>query len=137
MAIRETFLLPLVSATILISWAGSSRADDGTRLAGTWRGESKCATDAPACHDEHVVYFIAAIPGRPDQLFIRADKIVDGKAITMGSGPWNYDAKKQALSFETNGRLWVLAVHGKQIEGTLTVGGNVVFRRMTLTLDAK
>ena len=137
MSIRKKFLLPLLSATILISWAGGSRADDGTPLAGTWRGESKCTTDASGCHDEHVVYFIEAVPGRSDQLSIRADKIVDGKAITMGSGPWNYDAKKQTLSFESNGRLWVLAVHGKQIEGTLTVGGNVVFRRMTLIQDPR
>ena len=102
---------------------------------GIWHGESKCATDAPACHDEHVVYLIEAIPGKPGQVRVRADKIVDGKAITMGVGPWAYDPRQQALSFAWNQQLWSLTIHGDQIEGTLTMPDHVVFRRMTLTRD--
>lgn len=55
----------------------------------------------------------------------------------MGSGPWNYDVKKQTITFESNGRLWLLAVHGDHIDGTLTVDGTVVFRHMMLTLDSQ
>lgn len=102
---------------------------------GTWRGESKCVTDAPACHDEHVVYYIEAISGTPGQVSVRADKIVNSKAITMGVGPWAYDSKRQELSFESSGRLWLLTLHGDQIDGTLTIPDKVVFRRMTLTRD--
>ena len=131
----KIFLLAFLLAAGIFSCSGRVLAADTPSPAGTWRGESKCTTDAPACHDEHVVYSIEAVSGRQDQLNIRADKIVDGKAITMGSGPWNYDAKKQTISFESNGRLWLLAIHGDHMEGTLTVSGNVVFRRMTLTQD--
>jgi hypothetical protein len=133
----KTFLPPLFFAAGFFSCSGSMLAAEIPSPAGTWRGESKCTTDAPACHDEHVVYYVEAVPGRPDQLSIRADKIIDGKAITMGSGPWNYDAKKQTISFESNRGLWLLAVHGDHIDGTLTVDGNVVFRHMRLTLDSQ
>ena len=66
---------------------------------------------------------------------VRADKIVDGKAITMGSGPWRYDKAKQTLSMESPQRVWLLKIKGKQIQGTLTESGGVLFRRMTLTKD--
>lgn len=102
---------------------------------GIWRGESVCTTGAPSCHDEKVVYYIQLIPDKPDVTFIRADKIVEGKAITMGSGPWKYNRAKQTLSMESEQRLWLLNINGNRIEGTLTVPSNVIFRRMTLTKD--
>ena len=40
---------------------------------------------------------------------------------------------KHTLSMESGQRLWLLSINGKRIEGTLTIDGNVVFRRMTLT----
>ncbi len=133
----KIFLPPFLLAAGFFSCSGNVLAADTPSPAGIWRGESKCTTDASACHDEHVVYYVEAVAGRPDQLSIRADKIVDGKAITMGSGPWNYDVKKQTITFESNGRLWLLAVHGDHIDGTLTVDGTVVFRHMMLTLDSQ
>ena len=102
---------------------------------GVWRGESICTSGATTCHDEKVVYYIEAISGKPDLVSIRADKIVDGKAITMGTGPWKYDREKQTLSMEMSQRLWLLTMKGKRIEGTLTLPDDVVFRRMVLTKD--
>ena len=127
-------LLPVLGACLFVSGGGSLLAQDPTPF-GVWRGESKCMTDAPACHDEQVVYTIEPIPGDATQVTVRADKIVDGKSITMGVGPWTYDSKLQALSFEPNHRLWDLRMHGDHIEGTLTMPDHVVFRRMTLTRD--
>ncbi|MBZ5623337.1 MAG: hypothetical protein LAQ69_32135 [Acidobacteriia bacterium] len=100
---------------------------------GVWRGESVCTTGAPSCYDEKVVYYIEAIADKPDSVSIRADKIVQGKAITMGSGPWQYNRTRHTLSMESEQRIWLLNISGKRIEGTLTLPGNVVFRRMTLT----
>jgi len=102
---------------------------------GVWRGDSLCATDAPSCKNENVVYYIEAIADKPDQMFIRADKIVDGKAITMGTSQWEYNQAKQTLSWQVGQRLWLLTISGKRIDGTLTLPGNVVFRRMTLKKD--
>ena len=102
---------------------------------GIWRGESACATDAGSCHDEKVVYYIDPIPSDASAVLIQADKVVDGKAITMGKGPWKYDHARQTLTMESGGRLWQLTVTGKKIEGVLTVGNGVIFRRMALTRD--
>jgi hypothetical protein len=102
---------------------------------GVWRGESLCKGDSPSCKDEKVVYYVEAVADKPETMLIRADKIVDGKAITMGSGPWQYNAAKQTISWETPQRVWLLTISGQHIEGTLTVPGNVVVRRMTLKKD--
>jgi hypothetical protein len=102
---------------------------------GVWRGESLCTPGHPSCHDEKVVYYIEAIPDKPDSMLIRADKIVDGKAITMGSGPWQYDRAKQTLSWQSEQRLWLLTIKDTRIEGTLMLPDNVIFRRVTLKKD--
>jgi hypothetical protein len=102
---------------------------------GVWRGESLCKGDSSSCKDEKVVYYVEAVADKPDSMFVRADKIVDGKAITMGSGPWHYNAAQQMLSWETPQRTWVLTINGHQIEGTLTLPGSVIVRRMTLKKD--
>ena len=102
---------------------------------GVWRGESVCVGDSSSCKDEKVVYYIEAVADKPNAMFIRADKIVDGKAITMGSGPWEFNRAKHTLSWETPQRVWLLTINGKRMEGTLTLPGNIVVRRMTLTKD--
>lgn len=103
--------------------------------AGVWRGESLCAAANPSCNDEKVVYYIQAIPDKRDYLLVRADKIVDGKAITMGSGEWLYNSAESTLSWRSQQRLWLLVIDGKRIEGTLTLTGNVVVRKMMLKKD--
>jgi hypothetical protein len=108
---------------------------ESSGVAGTWRGESLCATDAPACHNEKVVYYIKDVPERPDSVVIQADKIVDGKAMTMGTGPWQYDRAHQTLEFRMPERVWLLTVTGMRIEGTLKLADGTLFRRMTLQKD--
>jgi hypothetical protein len=92
--------IPKCLPAALLAGAGLLAQTAGSPL-GVWRGESVCATAAPSCHDEKVVYYIDAIPDKGDQVFVRADKIVDGKAITMGSGPWKYHRAEQTLTMET------------------------------------
>jgi hypothetical protein len=123
--------------SILLLTAGSLCAGAGAQSpVGVWRGESKCTTDAPACHDERVVYYITAIPDRPDSVSVRADKIVDGKAITMGTGPWTWNSNGQTLMMEWRGQIWLMSMHGDRMEGTLTRADKTVFRRMSLTRDS-
>jgi hypothetical protein len=102
---------------------------------GTWRGDSICTSGAASCHDEKLVCYIEPIAGNPDAMRFRADKIVDGKVVPMGDGPWKYDRTKNTLSMEIPRGLWLVTVNGGRIEGTLTVENNVVFRRMTLIRD--
>src|SRR6266849_7994750 len=113
--------------------AGTAAAASG--IAGTWRGQSVCVTADSACHNESVVYYIKEVPDRPDLVLIQADKIVDGKAITMGSGPWQYDRARQTLELRSPQRVWLLKITGNRIEGTLTIADKTVFRKMTLAKD--
>jgi hypothetical protein len=104
-------------------------------VAGTWRGQSICATDAPACHNESVVYYIKDIPDRADAVNIQADKIVEGKAITMGTGEWRHDRANHTLEMRSPRQVWSLKVNGNRIDGTLTMADGTVFRKMSLEKD--
>jgi len=63
---------------------------------------------------------------------VRADKIVAGKAITMGEGPWKWDAAKSELRWDMPRQVWVLKVGDREIAGTLTLADGSVVRRMKL-----
>jgi hypothetical protein len=121
--------ISLLSASI--AWGTEEVA-----VAGTWRGESLCTTAATSsCHNETVVYTIADVPNRPNLVNIRADKIVDGKAVTMGTGQWTLDQTHHTLEWRTSRQVWSLVIDGRRIEGTLTLADKTVVRKMTLTKD--
>jgi hypothetical protein len=63
---------------------------------------------------------------------IRADKIVEGKAITMGTGEWKYDRSRQVIEWITAQRTWSLKVDGSRIEGTLKLNDGTLVRHMNL-----
>src|SRR5689334_14842163 len=100
MQLRFICLLGIFSAQV------ASAASSG--VAGTWRGESVCVTENPACHDERVVYYIKDVPDRTDLVSVRADKIVDEKPITMGTARWEYDRLKNTLEWRTPRQIWFL-----------------------------
>jgi hypothetical protein len=127
-------MMQLFSVRLFGALALSARlvSAETSNVAGTWRGESACVTDAPACRDESVVYYIKDVPGRPDAVLIQADKIVDGKAITMGTGQWQYDRPQNTLEWRTTRQVWLLKIAGKRIEGTLTLADKTLVRKMTL-----
>jgi hypothetical protein len=110
-------------------------AAEASGVAGTWRGESLCATDTSACHNEKVVYYIKDAHGRPDVVVIQADKIVDGKAITMGTGEWHYDRTQYTLEWRSPPQVWLLKISGHRMEGTLTMADQTVFRKIALQKD--
>ena len=130
------FRLFLFAALVLPAFSVRvGRAETPSGVAGPWRGQSVCVTGAPACHNETVVYYIKEIPDRPDQVLIQADKIVDGKAITMGAGPWQYDRARHTLEWRLPQRVWFMKITGDRMEGTLTLADKTVFRTMTLEKD--
>jgi hypothetical protein len=110
-------------------------AAEDVPLTGKWRGESVCTTSTASCHNETVEYYIAGVPGHQDLVTIRADKIVDGKAVTMGTGQWTIDRASRTLEWRTPERVWLLVVNGNRIEGTLTLADKTVFRKMSLKKD--
>jgi hypothetical protein len=110
----------------------SSDAGDESKIVGTWRGESVCVQKGTACHDEIAVYRIAAIPGERDRLMVTGGKVVGGKEIVMGSGEWLYDSGKRTLTADMPSGVITLKIAGDQIEGTFTLAGKTVLRRITL-----
>jgi hypothetical protein len=123
----------------LVKFVGAAAVAVGLMAAdspvGTWRGESLCTPEAPAaCNNEKVVYYVRPIAGNDSAVFVQADKIVDGKAVTMGTGPWKYDRERKTLAMEPPETGWVGRIQGKRIEATLVRGG-VLLRRMTLVKD--
>jgi hypothetical protein len=92
-------------------------------------------TENPACHNERVVYYIKDVPNRPDLVFVQADKIVDAKAITMGTAQWEYDRLKSTLEWRTPHQVWLVKIVGSRMEGTLKLADGTLLRRIALEKD--
>jgi hypothetical protein len=127
-------MTPRCSIRLLPALALGARllSAEAPSVAGTWRGESVCVTDTSACHNESVVYYIKDVPDQPDLVLIQADKIVAGKAITMGTGQWQHDRAQRTLEWRTGQQVWLLKIAGNRMDGTLTLADQTVFRKMTL-----
>ena len=116
--------------------ANASSADDESKLAGTWRGDSLCVEKGTACNDEVAVYCIAAIPGKRGYLLVTGGKVVDGKEIVMGSGEWRYDSAKHTLTGDLPRGVVTLKLDGDKLEGTFTLPDKPILRRITLKKSA-
>jgi hypothetical protein len=133
------YLLLLSFPEVLLALA-SPLNDDRALLVGNWLGESLCAGDHPACHDEKVVYRIALSPGDGDTVIITMDKIVAGKPDTMAVLNFKYDREQGTLVNEftrrtTHGR-WEFTVQGNKITGTLLIlPEKTVARRVQVTKE--
>ena len=92
---------------------------------GTWKGDSTCRGNRPACKNEVVVYRFEAVAGKPDAILWFADKIVEGKREPMGKAEMHYDQAKGELSWEftvrQNHGLWQFKVSVDTMEGTLVL----------------
>lgn len=142
------FRLLLFVALAIVVNPGSIHATAVMRLQpaapsviGSWRGDSTCVGDHPACKNEDVVYRFEAIAGEPGWLMLFADKVIDGKRVPMGVLKFQYDEAKGTLTGEFTRRqthgLWEFKVDGDMIEGTLvllpekTIGRRVKVRRVS------
>src|SRR5436305_1657485 len=67
---------------------------------GTWKGESICVGNRPACKNEVVVYRFEAVPGKAGIVLQLADKIIDGQRVPMGKLEFQYNEAKGELSGE-------------------------------------
>lgn len=103
--------------------------DTQKQIVGSWRGHSTCMIKTSPCHDEINVYRIEKISDQPYRVSVTGSKIVDGKAIVMGTGEWKYDAQKHVLE-SLDGR-FRLTMNGNKLEGALTIDG-AVYRQIYL-----
>ena len=92
---------------------------------GSWRGDSICEGNRPACKNEDVVYRFETVPGEPASVLLFADKIIDGKREAMGVLKFQYDEAKGTLSGEFTRRqtqgLWEFKIDGDTFAGTLVL----------------
>jgi hypothetical protein len=117
----------------LAAWtAFAQKPEDMTRVAGDWRGDSICALATSGCHNEKVIWHIAAVPNKPGLATVRGDRIDSGKTVDMGTLEFHYDADSQALICEGSFGTWRFTVDGRKLEATLTRPDKIVFRRVVL-----
>lgn len=119
------FLLSCWSTNLRCQPAATSVHPAPASVLGTWKGESICVGNRPACKNEIVVYRFESVAGKYDVVLLLADKIIEGKRIPMGKLEFRYDQAKGELSCEftirqTHG-LWQYKVSGDTMEGTLVL----------------
>jgi hypothetical protein len=134
-----------VAAFFLVACLARGEGQAGrtvVEIVGSWSGSSVCVDRqaAPACNDERVVYEISASPGKPDTVTANADKVVDGKRLSMGVLEFTHDAKSGSWTSELETprvhALWRVTVNGAVLTGTLTLlPSRAVVRRIDLRKD--
>jgi hypothetical protein len=134
----------LIVAFVLMAACALGQAFAGPvdEIVGTWRGTSACVDRqaAPACSDEQVIYEIVANPRQPDVVTVRADRVVDGKRVSMGVLDFTYEATSRSWTSEFDTprvhALWRLSVSGATLSGTMTLlPSKAVVRRVDLRKD--
>ena len=115
---------------------GLARPMSAAGVTGTWRGDSVCVGNRPACKNEVVVYRFEPVAGRSTLITVFADKIIKGKRVPMYTLEFQYDEAKRTLSCEfTQGHthgIWEYKVTSDEtIEGTgIVLPGKSVARRV-------
>ncbi len=99
---------------------------------GDWRGNSVCQVRESACRDEESLYHVARLPGKPGWFSMKADKIVDGKPVTMGTVECSYDAQQHTLECALPRGVLRFTVEGSKMEGTMTLPDKTLWRKISL-----
>ena len=108
-------------------------AEADSALVGDWRGDSICVVRESACHDEDSLYHVSKVPDKAGLFSLKADKIVDGKPITMGTTECSFDPKQSTLQCAiSNGSLFRFSVEGNAMLGTMTLADKRLWRKITL-----
>lgn len=131
--LTRTFIRVLFISVLVCCWTPSLQCQpDPTpdnaapaSVLGTWKGESICTGNRPACKNEIVVYRFEAVAGKRGVVLQLADKIIEGKRVPMGKLEFQYNETKGELSCEFTVRqthgLWQYKVSGDSLEGTLVL----------------
>jgi hypothetical protein len=133
----------VVAFVLVVACAlGEALAGPVEEIVGTWRGTSACVDRqaAPACTDEEVIYEIVVSAGRPEAVTVTADKVVDGKRVSMGSLDFTLEPTSRSWTSELETprmhALWRLSVSGTTMSGTATLlPSQAVVRRVDLRKD--
>ena len=126
-------LYGLFAAFLLCSTATtfSRTPADPAGLLGMCECESKCTVPDSPCHDEHVLYRIAADKQSPRRVTIDAYKIVKGEQQFMGTIDCEAPRPTKLSCTTNNGRKndWEFQTSGDTMTGTLTVNESKILYR--------
>jgi hypothetical protein len=130
-------VLVLASTNVILSLAGASSrtqqvAADNSSPIGDWRGESTCVVRESACHDEDSFYHVSKLQGKPGWFAIKADRIVDGKAINMGTTNCRFENAKHFLACELPKGILRFTIEGDKMTGTMTLADGTLWRKIAL-----
>ena len=134
-------LAPIFTAAIsALSAVGQNQAGDAAGpaggksvLIGDWRGDSICVVRESAFRDEDALYHITQVPEKPGRFPLKADKIVGGKPVTMGTSDCSCDAKEHTLECTIpTGSTLHFTVEGNILQGTMTLADKTLWRKITL-----
>jgi hypothetical protein len=132
-------ILPLLlSQTFFLTLAApqSNPPNNAHEILGTWEGESQCAVPDSPCHDEHVIYEIAADKDSSSGLKMDGYKLVNGERQFMGTLRCEYEAAKKNLACTSRGKNnddWEYTLSGPTLQGTLTINaGKTLYRKITV-----
>jgi len=128
------FVVSAIATAAYQNTGATTKSDRGEAvLVGDWRGDSVCVVRESACRDEDSLYHIIQDPEKPGRFSLRADKIIGGKPVTMGTSDCSYDAKEHTLECTIpNGSTLRFAVEGTTLRGAMTLANKTLWRKITL-----
>jgi hypothetical protein len=120
-----------LSIIAIIALRNATFAQDESHLTGNWKGESICQVKNSPCNDESVIYHITK-GNEAGRFIVNADKIIDGKALNMGTLDFNYEKENKTLVCTFKNGTFKFIIAGNKMEGTLVTSDKILFRRISL-----
>ena len=131
---KQCFCILASLATFVgVSLAGQDSGRSASHLVGDWRGTSICQVRESACRDEDSLYHVVRIEGKANRYSMNGEKIVDGKAVSMGAVECTYDGAKAVLTCDLPQDVLRFMVEGNKMEGTMTRPDGTLWRKLSLT----
>ena len=116
-----------------VQFTASQTQSANEAIVGDWHGTSLCMVKPSACHDEEALYHVKSAPDKPGKLFLQADRIVNGKPVTMGDpADCNYDAKYNFLRCDFARGYVELTLEGDRLEGAMFLTDKTKWRELKL-----
>jgi len=99
-------------------------------LDGDWHGSSTCLVTPSACRDEEALYQIAKV--EPLHYSLKADKIVDGKPVEMGTADCHLDQSSHVLHCAFPKGYLDLTLTDDRLEGAMFLPDKTRWREIKL-----
>ena len=109
--------------------------DDSQLLVGDWHGESICVVRPSACNDEKSLGHVRKCGDTPNRYSLQFDKIVDGKAIDIGTVDCTYAPAQHVLTCSVPKFVLNFTVQGKKMSGTMKLPDGTLWRNISLARD--